>query len=99
VLVYTDASFHWLDGLPYTVLGFYVRDTASDAEFFSMLVLPLWYYSFLTPELATYITQAELIAAVAAFYTLPHLLRDRAVIHFIDNIGALSALVHGYVCG
>ena len=35
-----------------------------------MLVLPLWYYSFLTPELATYITQSELIAAVAVFYTL-----------------------------
>ena len=27
---------------------------------------------------------------------VPHLLRDRAIIHFIDNTGALSALVHGY---
>ena len=96
VLIYTDASFHWLDGLPYAVLGFYVRDTASSAEHYSMLVLPLWYYSFLTPDLATYITQCELVAAVAVFYTLPHLLRDRAIIHFIDNTGALSALVHGY---
>ena len=36
------------------------------------------------------------MAAIAVYYTLPTLLADRAVIHFIDNFAALSALVHGY---
>jgi len=43
------------------------------------------------------IMQAELIAAIAAYFTVPDRFRHgREVIHFIDNTGALSALVNGY---
>ena len=44
----------------------------------------------------TYISQLELLAAVAAYSTYPHLFAGRRVHHFIDNTAALSALVHGY---
>ena len=39
---------------------------------------------------------AELLAAVAAYTTFPDLLSARKVIHWIDNTGALAALVKGY---
>ena len=50
----------------------------------------------LSPDSQTLIQQAELIAAVGAYRTLARDLQDEAVIHFIDNTGALSNLVHGY---
>ena len=40
--------------------------------------------------------QAELVAAIAVYFSLPMTLRARPAIHFIDNTGALSALVNGY---
>ena len=83
-----------MDGAPCAVLGIYVRD--GSAEAYSALVLPFWFYEFLRPDLETYITQVELVAAVAAYYTFPDMLRGRAVVHFVDNTGALSAMVHGY---
>jgi hypothetical protein len=43
-----------------------------------------------------YIGQLELLAAVAVYYTLPHLLQGRKVMHFIDNTSAVSALIKGY---
>ena len=43
-----------------------------------------------------YIGQLETLAAAAAYFTLGHILVDRHVIHFIDNVGALSALGKGY---
>ena len=43
-----------------------------------------------------YIGQLELLAAVAAYTTFPDLLSSRKVIHWIDNTGALAALVKGY---
>ena len=36
-----------------------------------------------------------MLAGIAAYFTLPEMLRGRKVIHFIDNTGALSALVTG----
>ena len=38
----------------------------------------------------------QLLAAVVAFLTFPELLGSRAVMLFIDNMAALSAIVHGY---
>ena len=53
-----------------------------------------------------YIGQLEVLAAVAAYTTFScvrdaqgralHLLRDREVVHFIDNTGALFGLMKGY---
>ena len=50
----------------------------------------------LSTDMETYISQVELVAALCAYYSLPELLEGRAVVHFIDNTAALSALVHGY---
>ena len=43
-----------------------------------------------------YIGQLEMLAAAAAYFTFPDLLRDRRVLHWIDNTGALAALIKGY---
>lgn len=40
--------------------------------------------------------QLEVLAAVAAYTSRPEQLRDRDVIHFIDNVGAYSGLGKGY---
>ena len=96
VLVYTDASFVRSFGRRVATLGLYVLDPVSQAEYWSKLVLPEAFYQFLAPDKRTYIAQAELIAAVAVWFTLPDLLRDRAVMMFIDNVVALSAIVNGY---
>ena len=77
-------------------LGFYVFDPVTHAEYYSRLRLPEAYFRYLAPGKRTYIAQGELIVAVALYYTLPDLVRDRAVMHFIDNTVALSAIVHGY---
>ena len=78
------------------VLGFYVFDPVSGAEHWSRLTLPAYYYRYFSPDKKTYIMQAELAVAVAVWYTLPDLLRDRHVLHFIDNVAALAAIVKGY---
>ena len=94
VLLYTDASFHWgPSGEPLAVLGMYVYDTASGASYCGGKVLPFWFYSFLSNNLKTYIMQAELAAAVGAYFSLPEVFRNRAVIHFVDNVGALSCVL------
>jgi hypothetical protein len=92
VILYTDASFHWLNGEPVAVLGMYAKCTVTGEEFYSSMILPFWFYKFFSKDLETYITQAELVAAIAAYYTIPDSLRRRAVIHFIDNTGACSAI-------
>ena len=43
-----------------------------------------------------YVGQLEVLAAVAAFTSRPEQLRDRDVIHFIDNMGALIGMAKGY---
>ena len=42
-----------------------------------------------------YIGQLELLAAVAVYYSVPHLLRGEAVLHYVDNTSAVAALVKG----
>ena len=42
------------------------------------------------------IGELELLAAVCAYLTFPHLLKDRKVTHWIDNTGALASLIKGY---
>ena len=96
VLVYTDASFHWLEGAPVAVLGMFVKDTAGGRMWAGSLLLPFWFYDFLSSNQKTYIMQAELVAAISAFFSLPDALAGRAIIYFVDNVFALSCLVHGY---
>ena len=40
--------------------------------------------------------QAEIAAATWVYFSNPDRFRGRRVIHFIDNTGALSAMIHGY---
>jgi hypothetical protein len=104
LIVYTDASFHWRDvggqRGPHSVLGLYVLDPVSGREWCASEVVPSHMYSLWAPDLKTYITQAELLGQVAAYYTLariaPEVVGRRHIIHFADNTGALSAAVHGY---
>jgi hypothetical protein len=44
----------------------------------------------------TLIMQAEIAAATWVYYSNVERLRGRRVIHFIDNTGALSAMIFGY---
>ena len=60
------------------------------------MLLPQWVYAHLSPDAHTLIQQAELVAAVGVYRSVPALLRGAPVIHFIDNTGSLSNLVHGY---
>ena len=48
------------------------------------------------PELKTYIGQLELLWAASPIASYPHLFANRRVIHFIDNSGAVGALIKGY---
>ena len=107
VLVYSDAMFRrvqpgagelWRDarGSPFSRVGFVVFVPGRDRPLVSRLVLPMWVYRYLSQESATLIQQAELIAAVGVYRTLPELLAGEAAIHFVDNTGALSNLIHGY---
>lgn len=96
VLIYTDASYVVVRGQRRLWLGMYVFDPVSFAEFYSRLLVPASFYKYFAADKRTYIAQGELLVAVAAYYTLPELLRERAVMHFIDNMVALSAMVNGY---
>jgi hypothetical protein len=96
VLVYTDASFAVVGGRRVARLGMYVFDPVTGAEFWAKLIVPESFYAHFAPDMKTYIAQVELLVAIAAYFTVPDLLRGRAVLHFIDNTTALSALVNGY---
>ena len=107
VVIYSDAMFRrlrhdsdelWRDprGVPFSRVAFVVFFPGRARPVVSRLVLPPWVYNFLSADAHTLIQQAELIAAVGAWRTLAANLQDEAVIHFEDNTGALSNLVHGY---
>ena len=107
VVVYSDAMFRrlrpgaaelWRNarGAPFSRVGFVVFVPGRSRPIVSRLVLPPWVYNYLSQESHTLIQQAELIAAVGVYRTLPDLLREEAAVHFVDNTGALSNLIHGY---
>ena len=60
-------------------------------------MLPLWFFTrVFSPELRTYIAQAEAITPLAVFMSVPELFRGRSAIFFQDNAWALSSLISGY---
>ena len=77
-------------------LCWWAYDQRDGSEIRSDVELPLDYYQHFSPDLETYISQAELVAAIAPFYTRPELFAGRCVVHWCDNTAALSGLVHGY---
>ena len=77
-------------------LCYWVYDQRTGAETEASIELPQAYYGFFTSDLKTYISQAEMVAAVCLFWSRPDLVAGRRIIHFIDNTSALSGLVNGY---
>jgi hypothetical protein len=60
------------------------------------LVAPPGLLEKLAPGKKTYIGQGEIMYAVAPYTSAPDVLRDCKVLHFVDNVGALTALIKGY---
>ena len=96
VVVYTDAMYDSAK-TPAGMVGIVIYDP-EDPEH-------KWRYasSGVTDEIISrfrpreqYVGQLEVLAAVAAYTSRPAQLRDRDVIHFIDNVGAYSGLGKGY---
>ena len=96
VILYTDASFRYVGSRPLARIAFFLYDPHLKVCVYGSMVLPEWFYSYFAKDKKTYIMQAELVAAVCAYFSCPHILRGRPVWHFIDNTGALSCLIHGY---
>jgi hypothetical protein len=96
VVVYSDAMFHRLvGGAPYGRVAFVII-VAGRRPVVARALTPPWVYSFLSADSHTLIQQLEIAAAVGAYQSCPELLRGEAVLHFVDNTGALSNLIHGY---
>ena len=88
------------DGLPFAQLGFVVlvggrRLTVALSGATSSRRPPTT-YRFFSPDRRMYILQAETLVAITVYWSLPAIFRGAAAIHFEDNTGALSHLVHGY---
>jgi len=103
VVVYTDASFRATaaDGTrqPVAELGYHFavpRPNGPPDLFHQSLRLGPDALSAFSSTSATLIMQCEIAAATWVYYSAPHIFKSRRVIHFIDNTGALSALLHGY---
>jgi hypothetical protein len=101
VVVYTDASFaHDEHGAPASELGYLVFDPGLKGGppevLFSEWDVPPWMFALFSPDMQTYIMQCEVVAAIWVYFSMPRRFAGRRVIHFIDNTGALSAMIHGY---
>ena len=96
VVVYTDASFDIVESLKSAVLGFVIVDPVTGMMMHAWVELPQSYYRFFAEGKKTYIMQAELVAAIGAYFSVPMTLKGRPILHFIDNTGGFSALVNGY---
>ena len=91
VLLYTDAS----EEATVIRLGIYAYDPHTGREVCAKHRMRRDEYRLFSPDKEKRILQGEVLAGIAAYFTLPEMLRGRKVIHFIDNTGALSALVTG----
>ncbi|KAL1499112.1 hypothetical protein AB1Y20_013624 [Prymnesium parvum] len=103
VVVYTDASFKApvVDGVrsPVSELGYHVvvpRPGGPPDLLYQSVRLDARALQAFSSSAQTLIMQCEIAAATWVYYSAPHIFRSQRVIHFIDNTGALSALLHGY---
>ena len=103
VLIWTDAMYAAgaINGGAQAGFNAFLPDASGEARkgrwiHGSVKVSQEFIREFLKPG-KTYIGQLELLAAVSVYYSIdPSELRDRKVIHWIDNTGALAAMVKGY---
>ena len=98
VKVWTDAAWEPTSTAPATVgIVVYIPPEAGQRGryLYSSMVVPEEYMQQFQVR-RQYIGQLELLAAVAAYTTFHAELRDRRVIHWIDNTSALAGLIRGY---
>ena len=103
VVIYTDASFHRdVNGVPVSHMGYQIIDPGHVGRAIAPTTLhcdralstdELYLFSH---DKVTLIMQAEIAAAEWVYFSNTERLRGRRVIHFIDNTGALSAMIYGY---
>ena len=98
VKVWTDAAWEPMSDTPATIgMVVYLPPEAGrrGRYLYSSMVVPDEYMQQFQVR-QQYIGQLELLAAVAAYTTFHAELRDRRVIHWIDNTSALAGLIRGY---
>jgi hypothetical protein len=96
IVVYTDAMYTPGSSPRYSRLGWCIFDPLAAHPLHGWVVVPQHVYSSLAPNLQTYITQTEALAACCPYWSAPGSFRGRQVIHLIDNTSALAGFVHGY---
>ena len=104
VLIWTDAMYSKDASNGGAQIGFnvFLPDRSSDERWAGRWLhgsakVPASFIGRFMTASKTYIGQLELLAAVAVYYTLPPCeIEGRAVIHWIDNTGALAAMIKGY---
>ena len=104
VLVWSDAMWS-AEAVEPARLGFVVVVPEVAAPDGTIIETERWLYSHEVVDRVTmaqladreqYITQLEVMAAVAVYTSIPDELRSRDVIHWIDNTGALAVLAKAY---
>jgi hypothetical protein len=99
--MWTDASYHSIKDADGNVIervcrgSVHIFDQRDGKHYIAHDRMPDQYYRHF-PTLDQYIGRGELGFGVAALWSMPLLFKDRKVIHFIDNIQALSNMVNGY---
>ena len=100
--MWLDASFsrgdRWLpipDSGCQAILGFVVYSPLTGSFLHSSFVVPPALLALLFSPHEQYVGVLENLAAAAVGFTVPCVLRDRLVLHFVDNQGALANLVSG----
>ncbi|KAL1526429.1 hypothetical protein AB1Y20_015141 [Prymnesium parvum] len=102
--LYTDAAYRRASLAPvemdcHGVLGIFIADPdpgpAAPCLRYSRLVVPQWVWHALAPDRVVRIMQAELLAMICVYWSLPDLFASRAVGHWCDNTAALTAATGG----
>ena len=97
VLVWTDAMFCLVEGLPFLRIGFVIVCRERHVVLHSSFTLPAWFFTHVfSRNDKTFIAQGEALAPFAALLSAPEIFRGRSAIFFQDNAWALSSLIMGY---
>ena len=95
VCIFSDAAWEKKGTLGWII---YIPDPTGgddDRGYYSYYVVPAWLMNLFVKK-KTYIGQLEILAAMAPYLSMPSLLMNRDVYHWIDNTSAISCLLHGY---
>lgn len=98
VLVWSDAAWE-IDSVTPAMMGFVMcvpaHGSSPERWWHSSLVVPTAFMEAFNAR-TQYIGQLELLAAVAVYYSLPAIMVDAHVLHFVDNTSALFGVLKGY---